>query len=133
MTPYAAANPFTNKLLQVVRQQSCFATHIVISTQDPTISPQLLDLCSITIVHRFTSPIWFRTLREHLASFQSLSESDQPASERTTTCSVTNMLAEIVDLEPGEALLFSPSAVIGYKESKRPEKLGMDWLKVQIM
>lgn len=45
---------------------------------------------------------------------------------------MSNVLAEIVGLEPGEALLFSPSAVIRYKEGKVPVKLGMDWLKVRI-
>ena len=36
--------------------------------EEPTISPSLLDLSSVTIVHRFTSPEWLRSLKEYLAA-----------------------------------------------------------------
>jgi hypothetical protein len=29
--------------------------------------PRLMDLCSITLIHRFTSPEWFKTLRRHVS------------------------------------------------------------------
>src|SRR5204863_353082 len=54
-------------LLQVIRLQRHLGTRVIISTQEPSISPKLLDLCSVTIVHRFTSPDWLKTLRRHLA------------------------------------------------------------------
>ncbi|KAH8772402.1 hypothetical protein BGZ57DRAFT_984554 [Hyaloscypha finlandica] len=47
---------FTNTLLATVRLQRHLGAQIIVSTQEPTISPALLDLCSVTIVHRFTSP-----------------------------------------------------------------------------
>lgn len=47
---------FTESLLSAIRLQRHNGTRIIISTQEPTISPGLLDLCSITIVHRFASP-----------------------------------------------------------------------------
>ncbi|KAG8913660.1 hypothetical protein FRC00_000405 [Tulasnella sp. 408] len=39
------------------------------STQEPTvIPPALLDLCSITIMHRFSSVGWFDHLSKHVSS-----------------------------------------------------------------
>ena len=39
---------------------------------------------------------------------------------------------EIVELEPGEALIFSPSAMLEAVEGKAPRNLGMEWLKVRV-
>ncbi|KAI0470573.1 hypothetical protein GGR56DRAFT_659444 [Xylariaceae sp. FL0804] len=63
----AETQTLTNSLLATIRLQRHLGTRVVISTQEPTVSPMLLDLCSITIVHRFTSPEWLRVLRGHLA------------------------------------------------------------------
>lgn len=96
MTRTAAATAFTDKLLQLIRQQRHLATRVVISTQEPTISPRLLDLCTVTIVHRFTSPEWFRTLRDHLAGVSTLDELGG-----VTKRDVRSIFVEIVELEPG--------------------------------
>lgn len=58
------SSALTDNLLETIRLQRHLAVRIIISTQEPTISPKLLDLCSITIVHRFTSPEWLRTPAE---------------------------------------------------------------------
>ena len=39
---------------------------------------------------------------------------------------------EIVELEPAEALIFSPSAILEPVDGEIPRKLGMEWLKVRI-
>ena len=127
MTSTAAATTFTDKLLQLIRQQRHLATRVVISTQEPTISPRLLDLCTVTIVHRFTSPQWFRTLREHLAGVSTAEELGG-----ATNRDARSIFAEIVELEPGEALMFSPSATLELVEGEAPRKLGMDWLKIRV-
>ncbi|MCJ1308418.1 hypothetical protein MMC25_002071 [Agyrium rufum] len=127
MTSTAAATSFTDKLLQLIRQQRHLATRVVISTQEPTLSPRLLDLCTVTIVHRFTSPEWFRTLRERLAGINTLESLGE-----TTKRNIQNMFAEIVELEPGEALMFSPSTILEMKEGEASRKLGMDSLKVRV-
>ena len=127
MTSTAAATTFTDKLLQLIRQQRHLATRVVISTQEPTISPRLLDLCTVTIVHRFTSPQWFRTLREHLAGVSTAEELGG-----ATKRDARSIFAEIVELEPGEGLMFCPSAVLDLVEGEAPSKLGMEWLKVRV-
>jgi hypothetical protein len=101
---------------------------VFISTQEPTISPRLLDLCSITIVHRFTSPDWLRCLRSHLAS---LRDGNNESCER-----VNDVFDKIVQLRTGEALMFAPSAVMGVRDleggKSELRKLGVEYLRVQI-
>ena len=132
MTSTEAATSFTNKLLSVIRLQRHLATRVIISTQEPTISPRLLDLCTVTIVHRFTSPEWFRALRGHLAGIDVVDETGAAAGAKQRDA--RSIFVEIVELEPGEALIFCPSAVLelSMQDGKAPRKLGMGWLKVKV-
>ena len=57
MNSSAEASVFTDTLLSVVRLQRHMGVRVIVSTQEPTISTDLLNLCSVTIVHRFTSPV----------------------------------------------------------------------------
>ncbi|KAL1898083.1 hypothetical protein Cpir12675_002031 [Ceratocystis pirilliformis] len=121
---------FTESILSAIRLQRHNGTRILISTQEPSISPNLLDLCSITIVHRFTSPVWFQVLRRHLAgAFETgsyhepgTSDSEQPMSEQSRqVLSVSKryqatpspeLFSDIVQLRTGEAFLFAPSCMV---------------------
>ena len=67
MNSSVEASAFTETLVSVVRLQCHLAARVIISTQEPTISTTLLNLCSVTIVHRFTSPEWLRILKNHIA------------------------------------------------------------------
>jgi hypothetical protein len=119
------AAAFTDTLLSTVRLQRHLGTRIIISTQGPTISPALLDLCSVTIVHRFTSPEWLRSLRRHLAAaavdvrIQSagLRGGEGSSKDRDGDDTKENhagaIFANVVGMKVGEALLFAPSAMIG--------------------
>lgn len=71
MTESREAKELTKKLLGCIRMQRHIGARVFIATQEPTISPGLLDLCSVTIVHRFSSPEWLATLRRHLAGINS--------------------------------------------------------------
>jgi hypothetical protein len=95
---------FTEDLLSIIRQQRHLASRVLIATQEPTLSPTLIDLCNVTIVHRFLSPAWFETLKKHLAG-----ASDVSAKESS---SVADIFRTIVGLHTGEALLFSPTALL---------------------
>lgn len=116
----------TNSLLETIRLQRHLGVRVFISTQEPTVSTKLLDLCSMTVVHRFTSPDWLRTLRSHLAGVSSMSviASDE---ETEAVSSITfegkdpvlEVFAMIVSLHTGEALVFAPSAVIGLGEVEK--------------
>lgn len=127
MTGTDSSSAFTESLLSVIRQQRHLATRVIIATQEPTISPSLLDLSSMTIVHRFTSPAWLVALKSHLAAVSSEGE----ASKRQ------DILKQIVELGAGQALVFSPSAMLGVDDqdgngSPRMQKLGTQYIKVRV-
>ena len=125
------ARLFTDTLLSTVRLQRHLAARVIISTQEPTISKELLNLCSTTIVHRFTSPEWLQALQGHLAAAATKLLTDRPAETFQTICEneardAPSIFSKIVHLQVGEALLFSPSAIIGSKDKEG--KFGVDHL-----
>ncbi|KAJ4373674.1 hypothetical protein N0V86_007817 [Didymella sp. IMI 355093] len=90
----------TDYLTRVIRLQRHQGARVVISTQEPTIATDLIALCSITVMHRFTSPTWYAALRKHINAV----ENDGDIMQR------------IEALETGEALVYSPNAVLGKNE-----------------
>jgi hypothetical protein len=135
MSASAEAGTLTNTLLSSIRLQRHLGTRVFISTQEPTISPKLLDLCSITIVHRFTSPDWLRELRSHLAALDN--DEEDPGKSKLKLINIFN---QIVKLRTGEALLFAPSAILGFEkkqnengsEETEMKRLGIGYLKIKI-
>ncbi|KAF2826955.1 hypothetical protein CC86DRAFT_370060 [Ophiobolus disseminans] len=87
----------TDYLAKVIRLQRHFGARVIISTQEPTISTDLIALCSVTVIHRFTSPAWYAALRKHINAMD-----DDQATMR-----------DIEGLETGEALVYAPNAVLG--------------------
>lgn len=134
MNATAEASTLTSTLLSSIRLQRHLGTRIFISTQEPTISPKLLDLCSVTIVHRFSSPEWLCCLKKHIAALnteqlQLLGSESGLLTNADENCKIStqeNILTQIVKLGVGEALLFAPSAFIEEK------KLGIGYLQVRI-
>ncbi len=130
MTATDSSSQFTESLLSVIRQQRHLATRVIIATQEPTISPALLDLSSMTIVHRFISPHWLTTLKSHLAS---ISNEGDPSKR-----DVDGIFARIVDLDAGQAFLFSPSAMLhvesGHNNAStlKMQKLGTRYAKIEV-
>lgn len=145
MTATSPAQKLTDNLLSVIRQQRHLATRVLISTQEPTISPKLLDLCNVIIAHRFTSPEWLSFMKRHLAAVAVESESN-----------TLSLLERIVALNEGEAYLFAPAGIVSskdfepgynqayadgedggeegdeYGEEEEVRKLGLGYLKVKV-
>lgn len=140
-TGSAECRTLTDRLLETIRLQRHLGARVIISTQEPTISPKLLDLCSVTIVHRFTSPDWLRALSKHLAGVskggrmleKALAMNQNGAGDEGIENVGVNALSlsysdpamelfsKIVALRVGEALVFAPSAIMGVqKASPRP-------------
>lgn len=115
MTATDASDAFTASLLQIVREQRHKGARVIISTQEPTISSSLLDLCSMTFVHRFSSPSWLAILRQHLAG---------------ASMDNNELLDEIVSLHIGESLLFAPTAVLRVEEDML-QRLGTRRVRVK--
>ena len=143
MNESVEAHTFTQTLLSTIRLQRHLGARIIISTQEPTISPVLLDLCSVTIVHRFTSPDWLQSLKNHLAAVGSeimsdgSDQEDNPRGEYIASArghTAKQVFCEVVKLRVGEALLFSPSAMVDVKSDGALGyvRLGMGFLKVRV-
>lgn len=150
------AQVLTNSLLSTIRLQRHLALRVIISTQEPSISPRLLDLCSITIVHRFQSPDWLSVLKGHLAALSTTSQimvreqasKDEGESEESLSFEgakgiaiapqnpALEMMSKIVKLRTGEALIFAPSAFVGLEKSGAgkviPTRLDHEVLRVRI-
>ncbi|KAI1497589.1 hypothetical protein F5X99DRAFT_396303 [Biscogniauxia marginata] len=139
MDQTADSAELTESLISAIRLQRHLGVRIVISTQEPTISPKLLDLSSVAIIHRFTSPDWFKALKKHLAGVSLLSKVtsmyDPQASDESkdglragnlqhedlSPDKITSQLfARIVKLKTGEALVFAPNAVVDLEEQECP-------------
>jgi len=113
MTNTNAAKTFTESLLGVIRLQRHFGTRIIISTQEPTISPKLLDLSSLSIIHRFTSPEWYQTIKKHLYTGDVFDDEDNRRNNRPG--GHTDFMQNISSLQTGEALVFAPAAVMSIR------------------
>lgn len=83
---------------------------------EPTVSPELIAFCSITVIHRFTSPTWFAALSKHINAIE--------VGQGTMT--------DIECLEIGEALVYAPSAVLGKKDDETLIKATGQSLKLSI-
>jgi len=82
-------DPLSQTLVSTVRQMRHLGVRIVVSTQSPhTLPPELLELVTVTLLHRFQSRDWFHFLKTKLA----LDEGD---------------FDDIVHLGTGQALAFS--------------------------
>ncbi|KAK1048652.1 hypothetical protein LTR74_017479 [Friedmanniomyces endolithicus] len=110
-----AATNFTDRLLTTIREQRHIGTRVIISTQEPTISEKLLDLCSISIVHHFQSPAWFRSIHNHLGGASGLVNSDKAQA---------TLFEQIVTLPVGESRVFAPSAFVCLGADGQPKRLG---------
>lgn len=151
MTESPESMALTNNLMETIRLQRHLGARVVISTQEPSISPKLLDLCSITIVHRFSSPDWLNTLKTHLAGVSAASrqsqqigpqqegQSDMPTMQFDSSEPLMELFSVIVNLGVGEALVFAPSAIIGCDRDKEGRdahprflRLGNGIIKMQI-
>lgn len=114
-----AAKQFTGKLLKSVREQRHQGTRIVIATQEPGLDTALLDLCSIIMVHRCSSPAWFAVLKKHVASlYLHTDEDDQGGKKLSNKSSEQALFRQVVELKLGECLLFCPTAAVEFKSGE---------------
>lgn len=109
MNQSTAAVHFTDSLLTTIREQRHNSARVLIATQEPTISPKLLDLCSMSVIHRFSSPAWFESIKGHLGGASKMI---------STTQGQYDMFERILDLSVGESLVFAPLAFVGMQEGQ---------------
>ncbi|EUC42080.1 hypothetical protein COCMIDRAFT_104473 [Bipolaris oryzae ATCC 44560] len=95
------AKSLNETILQTIRLQRHYGARVIVSTQEPTLLADLIALCSVTIIHRFSSPEWFSAIRRHI-----------PITEENRD----DLMRRIESLKTGRAIIYSPSAVLGLDE-----------------
>ncbi|KDR83586.1 hypothetical protein GALMADRAFT_219407 [Galerina marginata CBS 339.88] len=97
----------TRALLNLIRQQRHLAMRVIISTQEPTVVPPvLIDLCSVVILHRFSSPTWWQHLTQHVP----------------TDFSHSNAFDKVVKLQTGHAIVLAPSGIGLFAETENDKE-----------
>ncbi|RAQ99312.1 p-loop containing nucleoside triphosphate hydrolase [Stemphylium lycopersici] len=137
MTGSPESAVLTNTLLSTVRLQRHLGARIFVSTQEPTIAPAFLDLCTVTLIHRFSSPAWLRALGAHIALMQQhdpVSVAQRDDSFESSKETAKHLFEKIVRLETGEAFVFAPSATvaIGNPGCSSTSGLTRSYIKVKI-
>jgi hypothetical protein len=128
----AAAGILTARLVSNVREQRHRAVRVVIATQEPTINTDLLDLCSVSVVHRFTSPEWYGIIRKHLAAVglaEAMKKGEFHDIEDGKAPKKMELLKEIVRLQVGESLLFCPTAALSLDVNAEIKRLNEGYVK----
>jgi hypothetical protein len=102
MLKVPGAKALSETLLQTIRMQRHYGARVVISTQEPTLLTDLIALCSVTVIHRFSSPEWLSAIKRHIP---------------TAVEDREDLMLKVEGLTTGKALLYSPNAVLGRDES----------------
>ncbi|KAG6837975.1 hypothetical protein H0H93_008369 [Arthromyces matolae] len=101
------SSSLTDALLTLTREQRHLSMRVIISTQEPTVVPSvLLDLCTMVIMHRFSSPSWYDHIIKHVsANFEGSDTFDK-----------------VVKLHTGQAIVLAPSALGTFTSGNNIEK-----------
>lgn len=119
LTTTPASKVLTESLLAAIRQQRHYNARVIIATQEPTVSPRLIELCSMIMVYRFTSPSWFAILQKHIPTPSGEGEAEE-------------LFNQIICLRVGEALAFAPLGLVGDGGAGTMMKLGSRLLRIKV-
>ncbi|KZP24565.1 hypothetical protein FIBSPDRAFT_821842 [Athelia psychrophila] len=108
LTNNDSASGLKNTLLELTREQRHIAMRVIVSTQEPTvIPPVLLDLCTVAIMHRFSSPAWWKALSAHVSADLTSDEAFE----------------KVLRLQTGEALVFAATGLATFKAGDAAARL----------
>ncbi|KAJ4346476.1 uncharacterized protein N0V89_010405 [Didymosphaeria variabile] len=99
MLDVPGAKGLNQALVDTIRMQRHTGTRVVVSTQEPTLLTDLIALCSVAVIHRFSSPEWFTAIKRHIR----IPEADREA-----------LMERIEGLSTGTAIVYSPNSILGY-------------------
>ena len=116
MSDTPGSRMLTEHLTKVIRLQRHQGARVVISTQEPTTATELIALCSVIVIHRFTSPAWYAAIKQHINAVN-----DDKA-----------IMEQIESLETGEALVYAPNAVLRKNDAGSLVKATGRLLKVKV-
>ena len=102
---YISESDLVSQVVETIREMRHQATSVIIASQDPLSVPRaIIELTSVLILHRMTSPVWLKHLKSALAALEDISDS-----------AVNNLL-------PGEALVWAQRST-EKRFTLRPQKI----------
>ncbi len=102
---YITEGDLIGQVVETIREMRHHATSVVIASQDPISVPRaVVELTSILLLHRITSPAWLKYLKGAISALEGLSD------------------GHVATLKPGEALLWAQRAT-DPRFTQRPQKI----------
>lgn len=102
---YITESELIGQVVEIIREMRHQATSVVIASQDPLSVPRsILELTSLLVLHRMTSPQWLKHLKSAISSLETLTET------------------QISSLSPGEALVWAQRST-DTRFTQRPQKI----------
>lgn len=102
---YISESDLISQVVETIREMRHQATSVIIASQDPLSVPRaIIELTSVLILHRMTSPQWLKHLRSAIVSLNDVQD------------------AAVTSLQPGEALVWSQRSTDN-RFVLRPQKL----------
>lgn len=104
---YISESDLISQVVETIREMRHQATSVIIASQDPLSVPRaIIELTSVLILHRMTSPQWLKHLRSAIVSLNDVQD------------------AAVTSLQPGEALVWSQRSTDN-RFALRPQKLAV--------
>ncbi|KAF3311128.1 hypothetical protein TWF173_008581 [Orbilia oligospora] len=111
----ASVKRFAESIIGNIRLERHLGLRTIVSTQDPFIHPEIMELSSMVIFHRFDIPRWFEEIRKHVG-FQTKAQAPEPSQnvwgDEELQKPEADIFGEIKGLDTGEACIYCPKLVI---------------------
>ncbi|MEA2919060.1 MAG: hypothetical protein QOJ15_11141 [Bradyrhizobium sp.] len=102
---YISESDLISQVVETIREMRHQATNVIIASQDPLSVPRaIIELTSVLILHRMTSPQWLKHLRGAIAALDDVPD------------------AAVTSLQPGEALVWAQRST-DKRFTHRPQKV----------
>jgi hypothetical protein len=102
---YISDSDLVGQVVETIREMRHQATSVIIASQDPLSVPRaVIELTSILLLHRMTSPQWLKHLKGAISSLDGLTD------------------AQVASLNPGEVLVWSQRST-EQRYTLRPQKM----------
>ena len=102
---YISESDLISQVVETIREMRHQATSVIIASQDPLSVPRaIIELTSVLILHRMTSPQWLKHLRSALAALEDVQD------------------GAVTSLQPGEALVWAQRST-DKRFALRPQKV----------
>lgn len=104
---YIGESGLIGEVVAMIREMRHWATSVVIASQDPLSVPRaIIELTSVLVLHRMTSPQWLKHLRSAIVSLNDIQD------------------AAVTSLLPGEALVWAQRST-DKRFTLRPQKIAV--------